>query len=192
MPKHQQHATPPRDRLLETATRLFLEQGVPHVGINQVTEEAQVARMTLYNNFASKDELVLAVFEREAEVRRSSILSVQSTLEGPFEKVLALFVVALELANLKGFRGCTFINLAIEAAAPESSMHRLAKTHKKWILDNLIEHLTPDLFADPDTLARQILVLWDGGIVGAYVQQTDDPIRAARDATRILMRSAVL
>jgi hypothetical protein len=56
----------------------------------------------------------------------------------------------------------------------------------------LIEHLTPDLFADPDTLARQILVLWDGGIVGAYVQQTDDPIRAARDATRILMRSAVL
>lgn len=190
MPNQKPASYMPRDRLLETARTLFLEQGVPHVGINKVTAEADVARMTLYNNFASKDALVLAVFEQEAELRRASIAAVQDTLEGPFEKVLALFVVALELASVKGFRGCAFINLAIEAAVPDSAMHRLAKTHKDWIRDNLVGHLTPDVFTAPETLARQILVLWDGGIVGAYVQQSDDPIHAARDAARVLMRSA--
>jgi AcrR family transcriptional regulator len=190
MPNLKQPSFSPRDRLLDTARTLFLEQGVPHVGINKVTDEARVARMTLYNNFASKDDLVLAVFEQEAEIRRASISAVQATLEGPFEKVLALFVVALELASLKGFRGCAFVNLAIEAAAPDSAMHNLAKAHKKWILSNLMEHLTPHAFANPGILAQQILVLWDGGIVGAYVQQSDDPIHAARDAARTLMRSS--
>lgn len=190
MPKSNQASSIPRDRLLETARTLFLQQGVPHVGINKVTAMADVARMTLYNNFASKDALVLAVFEQEAELRRASISAVQDTLDGPLERVLALFVVALELASVKGFRGCAFINLAIEAAAPDSAMHSLAKTHKDWILDNLIGHLKTDVFTAPETLARQILILWDGGIIGAYVQQSDDPIHSARDAARVLMRCA--
>lgn len=190
MSKITTHKTAPRDRLLETARNLFLEQGVPHVGINLVTKVADVARMTLYNNFASKDELVLAVFEQEADRRRISILSTQATLEDPFEKVLAFFAVALELANLNGFRGCAFINLAIEAASPDSAMHKLTKDHKDWIFDNLVGHLAPEAFSNPEMLARQILALWDGAIVGAYVQQTDDPINAARDAARILLQSA--
>lgn len=180
-----------RDRLIETARALFLHHGVPNVGINRVIAEADVARMTLYNHFPSKDDLVLAVFEREAELRRESISSVQDTLEGPFEKVLALFTVALDLARLEGFRGCAFLNLAIEVAAPDGRQHALAQAHKAWILDNVTRHLLPEIFADPQTLARQIVVLWDGGVVGAYIQQCDAPICAARDAARALMRGAV-
>lgn len=179
-----------RDRLIDTARRLFTQHGVPHVGINRVIEEAGIARMTLYNHFASKDDLVAAAFEQEVEIRRQSISAVQDGLEGSFEKVLALFVVALELAGLKGFRGCAFVNLAIEAAAPDSALHSLAKAHKDWILENIKGHLHAGPFSDPETLARQILVLWDGGIVGAYVHQSDAPIQAARDAARALMRSA--
>lgn len=181
-----------RDRLIETARSLFLQHGVPNVGINRVIDEASVARMTLYNHFASKDDLVLAVFEREAEIRRASISSVQDTLEGPFEKVLALFTVALDLAGLEGFRGCAFLNLAIEAAAPDGRQHALAQAHKDWIFDNVSGHLSPNVFADPQALAHQLVVLWDGGIVGAYVQQSDAPICAARDAARALMRGAAL
>lgn len=190
MPKNLSHTLPPRDRLIKSARRLFLEHGVPQVGINTVTAESKVARMTLYNNFKSKDDLVFAVFEQETELRRASIVSVQSRLDSPFEKALALFVVALELASLKGFRGCAFINLTIETASPDSKLHKLAKAHKDWILGNLTDHLTPSVFRKPEILARQILVLWDGGIVGAYVQQDDEPIHSARDAARVLMKSA--
>src|SRR5262249_20346191 len=61
----------PRDRLIDTAASLFYERGLPNVGINEVTERAGVARMTLYNNFDSKEALALAAFERQAEARRA-------------------------------------------------------------------------------------------------------------------------
>ena len=179
-----------RDRLIETARRLFTQHGVPQVGINRVIKEAGIARMTLYNHFASKDELVAAAFEQEVALRRKSITAAQDGVDAPFEKVLVLFVVALELANLKGFRGCAFVNLAIEAAAPDSALHGISKGHKDWILSNITKHLPATTFAEPETLARQILVLWDGGIVQAYLLQSDAPIHAARDAARTLMRSA--
>jgi len=175
---------------METARQLFLTEGVPQTGINTVTAKADVARMTLYNNFASKDDLILAVFEKEAELRREAIQATQASLDGPVERVLALFVVALDLAAQKGFRGCAFINLAIEAAAPDSALHSLAKQHKVWIAGNIRTQLGQDTFADPETLAEQIAVLWDGGVVGAYVHQSDAPIRTAQAAARMLMRGA--
>ncbi|CAN0604045.1 unnamed protein product, partial [Ectocarpus sp. 12 AP-2014] len=170
MPKNLSET--PRDRLLETARTLFLTNGVPNTGINTVTAQADVARMTLYNNFASKDALVQAVFESEAERRRETIALAQEASEDPIERVLALFGVALELASQKGFRGCAFINLVVESAAPDSALHKLAKQHKVWIFKNLRDQLCEGAFADPDTLARQICILWDGGIVGAFMQQS--------------------
>jgi AcrR family transcriptional regulator len=179
-----------RNRLIETARELFVGDGIPQTGINKVTSRADVARMTLYNNFASKDDLIVAVFEREAELRRDAIQAAQEDLEGPFERVLALFVVAEEVASQKGFRGCAFINLAIEAAAPGSALHALAQQQKTWIRTNIQSQLSDGTFSDSDTLAEQIAVLWDGGIVGAYVHQSDRPIRLAREAARTLMRVA--
>src|SRR6056297_3728572 len=179
-----------RNRLIETARELFVGDGIPQTGINKVTSRADVARMTLYNNFASKDDLIVAVFEREAEIRRESIQATQEDLEGPFERVLALFLVAEDVASQKGFRGCAFINLAIEAAAPDSALHALAQQHKAWITANIRVQLGDGVFSDTDVLADQIAVLWDGGIVGAYVHQSDRPLRSAREAAQTLMRAA--
>src|SRR6056297_180411 len=179
-----------RNRLIETARELFVGDGIPQTGINKVTSRADVARMTLYNNFASKDDLIVAVFQREAELRRDAIHATQEDLEGPFECVLALFHVAEDVASHKGFRGCAFINLAIEAAAPDSALHLLAQEHKTWINANIRTQLGEGMFSDPDALAQQIAVLWDGGIVGAYVHQSSRPIHLARDAARKLMRAA--
>ena len=182
----------PKDRLLEAARELFLRDGIPSTGINTVTAKANVARMTLYNNYASKNDLVFAVFEREAEIRRNAILSTQEKLEGPIERILALFSVAQEIVTLKGFRGCAFINLAIEAAAPDSALHSLAKKHKDWIRENIKIQLLLGDIPGSGPLADQICVLWDGGIVGAYVHQSERPILVARDAARTLIGSGVL
>ena len=50
-------------RLLDAAARLFYADGIAATGINAITAEAGVARMSLYNNFASKEELMLAYLE---------------------------------------------------------------------------------------------------------------------------------
>lgn len=179
-----------KDRLLETARKLFLRDGVPQTGINSVTAQADVARMTLYNNFASKDDLVLAVFTAEMQLRRQIIQSAQDAADDPVDKVLALFDVSLDIASQKDFRGCAFINLSIETAAPDSALHQLAKAHKDWVRQNITTHLRDAGFAAPEDLAGQISVLWDGASVGAYIHQSTAPIRMARDAARTLIAAA--
>ena len=56
-----------RERILETAERLFYAEGIRAVGVDRIIAEAGVAKMTLYNHFASKDDLILAALQhREA------------------------------------------------------------------------------------------------------------------------------
>ncbi|MDH4248593.1 MAG: TetR/AcrR family transcriptional regulator [Deltaproteobacteria bacterium] len=51
----------PRERLLQTASRLFYAQGVANVGIPEIIREAGIARMTLYYHFPSKEDLIREV-----------------------------------------------------------------------------------------------------------------------------------
>ena len=104
----------PRDRLIDTAAALFYERGLPNVGINEVTERAGVARMTLYNNFDSKEALALAAFERQAEARRALFMKRLDRARTAAEAVKAMFDVSEQLATEPGFRGCAFTNVAVQ------------------------------------------------------------------------------
>ncbi|MGL4609586.1 MAG: TetR/AcrR family transcriptional regulator, partial [Trueperaceae bacterium] len=53
-----------REQILETATRLFYQQGFRAVGIDTIIAESGVAKMTLYKHFPSKDDLIVAYLER--------------------------------------------------------------------------------------------------------------------------------
>src|SRR3954463_1994362 len=104
----------PRDRLIDTAADLFYERGLPNVGINEVTDRAGVARMTLYNNFDSKEALALAAFERQAEGRKSLIEKRLKQARTPSDAVKAMFDVSEQLAKKSSFRGCPFINVVVQ------------------------------------------------------------------------------
>ena len=56
-----------RDRLLAAAAECFYNHGVNGTGIDAITAAAGVAKMSLYNNFASKDDLVLAYLQARHE-----------------------------------------------------------------------------------------------------------------------------
>ncbi|MCB1522330.1 MAG: TetR/AcrR family transcriptional regulator [Hyphomicrobiaceae bacterium] len=171
-------------RLVATAQKEFVSRGT-WLGINDVIAAAGVARRSLYNNFTSKSDLVRAAFEAEAAERRAAIDRIQKDCATPRARILALFDLLEGLAVREGFRGCAFINLAVETADPESELHALAKRHKDWIS----ARITGDVVAmgRKKALAEQIRLLWDGAIVGAYVQGSMGPIRAARAAAGVLL-----
>ncbi|HIP77475.1 MAG TPA: TetR/AcrR family transcriptional regulator, partial [Kiloniellaceae bacterium] len=56
-----------REHLVDTATQLFSRHGYRATGIDTILAEAGVAKMTLYNHFKSKDELILASLRRSDE-----------------------------------------------------------------------------------------------------------------------------
>src|ERR1700730_16060490 len=96
----------PRDRLIDTAGDLFYERGLPNVGINEVTERAGVARMTLYNNLDSQDALALAASDRRAEARRALFAKRLERARTASDAVKAMFDVSEQLATEPGFCGC--------------------------------------------------------------------------------------
>lgn len=179
-----------RARLIETARVLFTRRGLPNVGINEVLAEGRVAKRSLYQHFASKTDLALAAYEAETKARRDAIEEARMLHDDPSDRMLALFDVASDLAGRKGFRGCAFVNLAVETAAPGEALHALVRRHKKWIADLVLsdlQELRPDLSdAERCELAEQVRVLWDGGVVGTYVHGSLSPIRAARAAAERL------
>lgn len=179
-----------RARLVTVASDLFYRKGIPNVGINEIIEASAVARMTLYNHFSSKDELVAAVLTQRKEERQQGIAVALSRPRNSRSKVLAAFDYLAALAGEPNFRGCAFVNAAVERADPGDPIHRLVARHKAWIAGEFEAIARAAHWPRPDLLARQLLVLWDGAAVGAYLQGNADPVVAARAAANALLPPA--
>ena len=70
------------ERLLDIATRMFLEQGFEATSIDALAEAASIGKATLYARYADKDALF-------ADVLRRRILEVYGSLEAEFATALA-------------------------------------------------------------------------------------------------------
>ena len=180
-------APTPRDRLIDTAAELFYSRGLPNVGINEVTERAGVARMTLYNNFDSKEALALAAFERQAEARRALIEKRLGRARTASAAVKAMFDVSEQFATGSRFRGCPFINVAVQDPRLKGPMHALVRAHKDWIRARFRDIAARAGHRKPATAAQQLLALLDGASVEAFIQGSVEPIRASKQAAEILL-----
>src|SRR5690242_21926410 len=97
-----------KERILDTASRLFYDQGYHVTGINQIIEEADIARASLYNHFASKTELLLAYLDRTHEEWFAELDRYLADFPAPKEKLLALFDFRIQRQRSLGYKGCHF------------------------------------------------------------------------------------
>ena len=106
-----------RQRIVETAERLFYAEGVRAVGIDRIIAEAEVAKMSLYNHFASKDDLILAVLEyREQKFDALFEKWMQKHVKAGMNRLEAFFAALKDWFASSSFRGCMFINAQVELA----------------------------------------------------------------------------
>lgn len=189
---------PARERLVETATRLFNEGGYHATGIDLILAEAGVAKMTLYNNFPSKDDLIAEVLRRRAEAFREWLVAWVARVEAghPRERLLAVFdaLAAWHGSAPDGpglpFKGCFFVRAAGEYPERDHALHRLAGESKQAVVD-LLRDLAVDLGArEPDVLAEQLGMLVEGATVAALTRGRSDAARIARRAAATLLDAA--
>ncbi|TWP37587.1 TetR/AcrR family transcriptional regulator [Leekyejoonella antrihumi] len=183
-------ALPARERILAAATRMFYHQGITNTGIDAVIESAGVAKMSLYRHFGSKDQLIVECLARlDTRYHNWFVEQVENHDVEPTERVLSVFDVLDEWFHDDHFRGCAFINATVELADRSHPARQPAMAHKRRnreYVEQLVERA--DL-PDPPVLARQIMLLIEGAIVTALVQEDLDAALDAKDVARHLLEA---
>jgi AcrR family transcriptional regulator len=177
-----------RERLLAAAQELFYEEGINTVGIDRVIERAGVAKASLYNAFGSKDELIRAYLTARHEARVARVTARLAQVESPREKILSLFDDMRESAANAGYRGCAFVRANAELRS-EESVKTVCTVSRDW-LRNLLGELSAAAGArDPASLARQLVLLYDGAAVSSQMEGNSGAAQSAREAAISLMQA---
>lgn len=177
-----------RERLLATARGLFMRRGASNVGINDVTGTAGVARMTLYNNFPSKEALILAVYEELAEATLRGLREMETTGQSEERRVLGVFDHLDGKSHGADYRGCPFIHASMQAAEPSGPLHALVHSYKRALREHVFG-LLDERRADHADLADQILLLLDGAVTEAYLKGVANPVGSAKRAAVTLLNA---
>ncbi|GAA1620748.1 TetR/AcrR family transcriptional regulator [Nonomuraea maheshkhaliensis] len=180
-----------RERLLEAADELFYSEGIQTVGIDRVIEHAGVAKASLYNTFKSKEGLVCAYLEHRFARRRDRVARAMTRFRTPREQVLGVFDALGETFTDPQYNGCAFARATSEAPE-DSAIRKVAEDYRVWIRDLFAGLLAASGCADPDTLARQFLLLYDGAAQSANLDHDPSAATTARAAASVLLDAAPL
>jgi AcrR family transcriptional regulator len=180
-----------KQRVLETADRLFYQDGIRAVGIDRIIAEAGVAKMTLYTYFPSKDDLIVAVLQyREAQVLAFFRAAMARHAPRTKDPLRAFFAALKEWFESPGFRGCAFQNAAAELADPAHPGTQVVRDHKRRFADLLRGVVAEAAGPGAATLAPAIALLVEGAVVTALIHGTPDAAEVAREAAWQLLEGA--
>jgi len=188
------HTAGPRahEHLLRAAGELFYRQGVRAVGIEAVVERAGVNKMSLYRQFSSKDDLVVAYLKR-ADARFFERLE-NSFAKHPGEpaKQLQQYVDDLtERASVGDYRGCPFVNVATEFPDAAHPARACVADNKTRLVARLTDLAAQAGAADPTALANALALLVEGVYAASQTYGPGcGPVRAASVVAAQLIEAA--
>ena len=158
------------------------------MGIDRIIAESEVAKMTLYNHFASKDDLILAVLKfREEKVDAMFQRSMDRHMKKGMGRLEAFFAALKGWFQSPGFRGCAFINASVELADADHAASQFSTAHKTRFHEMLRDIIRETSGAKAATLAPAIALLVEGAIVTAVMEQTSDSADVAKEAAFALV-----
>ncbi len=177
-----------RARLLAVASDLFYRHGIRSVGIDQVIAEANVAKMSLYRSFASKDELAAAYLKERDRLYWLWWESVTGEHPGaPRDQLLALFRALSKLPARPGWRGCPFTNAATEFPEPDHPARRVAEDNKRQLRRRLADLARSAGAREPESLGDQLVLLFEGVYSSAQTFGAASPAKRVVQAAEALL-----
>ncbi len=181
-----------RDHLVETALGLFMRDGFHATGIDRILAEAGVAKMTLYNNFHSKEALIVAALERHDAAFVDWLQSrVEALADAPGDRLLALFDALDEWVSGDDYHGCPFMKACGEFDDVEDPVHAAALAHKRRVFIYVRELAEAAGADDPARLAGELFLLIEGAMIVAQMTRDRSTARRARAAAEVLVAATL-
>ncbi|WP_133651112.1 TetR/AcrR family transcriptional regulator [Paraburkholderia flava] len=191
-PRTQMAGHEAQTHLLDAAAELFYREGVRAVGVDAVVERAGVNKMSLYRQFSSKDDLVVAYLERSDEgFFRRFERSVAKHPGEPVKQIAQYFEDLLSRASVPDYRGCPFVNVSAEFPDPAHPARQCVARNKTKLMARLTELATEARADDPVALANALALLIEGIYAASQTYgPTSGPVAvAARVAAQLVSAS---
>jgi AcrR family transcriptional regulator len=174
----KQRGQPVTDKILDTAEKLFYNQGYNITGINQVIAEADIAKASLYKHFDSKADLMLAYMQRFHQQWLDRLESSIMKEPDPKQKLLVVFDHMIERQLYRQYGGCAFVKANNEAGQSDERILteiQNAKHNFKELIKTLVLNSGHKKMLTDQELSEMIFLMTEGGIVAASIfKQTED------------------
>jgi AcrR family transcriptional regulator len=180
-----------RDCILDVAARLFYEQGVHAVGLQQVIDEYGCGKNLLYREFPSKDDLVVAWLERSYRDWDAHMAEITAPhADDPAAQLVAIIRSAADEVAQPGYRGCSLRKTHLEFPDPGHPAHRIAVRYVEDLRHRLHDLAHRAGARDPDVLADRLLLILDGLLTNGAVLGASGAAGAAVGLAEELVREA--
>jgi AcrR family transcriptional regulator len=158
----------PRERILAAARELFYRRGIHAVGVDAIAAAAGTNKMTLYRHFASKDVLIAAcLIELTQEFDAAWNVIAAAHGGDPKGQLLAWLRHVCDFKENEAARGCALANAAVELPDMDHPARRVIREHKAAVRERLIGLCRDARLADPERLADEIFLIYEGARVTA-------------------------
>ncbi|AOJ67571.1 MULTISPECIES: TetR/AcrR family transcriptional regulator [Burkholderia] len=181
-----------QQHLLRAAQELFYQEGIRAVGVEAVVERAGVNKMSLYRQFASKDELVLAYLDRMDTCFFERFDASAAKHPGdPKAQLVQYFDDLAQRASQPGYRGCPFLNVATEFSNLEHPARLAVADNKGRLMARLVALSEAAGAREPQALADALALLIEGIYAASQTYRPGaSPIGGAPRAARQLIDAA--
>lgn len=171
-----------RDRLLDAAHDVFAIKGVHGASVEEICEAAGFTRGALYSNFADKEELTLALLERQRNrlLAQIDLTTITEDMVETIEQLLRhhqpdreFYLIQSEL-TLHALREPAVARPALEA-------DRALRGRLESLLTTGMARLGLEPVVSVTDLAEAVLAISDRSVKTSYLEpETTDPLRLAR------------
>ncbi|WP_328877554.1 TetR/AcrR family transcriptional regulator [Streptomyces sp. NBC_00299] len=158
-----------RDRLLDAAAELFYRDGVS-IGVEALCRTAGVSKRSMYQLFASKDEVLAASLARQLPAYEAQLAPGDQDAGTPRQRILHVFERLEKASTEPAYHGCPYLAALVELKDPEHPASVVARGAKEWMRDFLRARAQEGGARDPELLARQLMLVFDGASARAGTQ----------------------
>ena len=181
----------PKDKVFQTAARLFYQHGYRAVGVDTIAAESGIGKMTLYRHYPSKDDLIVAYLKDSNDEFWNYFEQSTKDVLAPRKKLLAFFQGLQDYVTTPACYGCPFLNIATEYPETDYPGHQVALEHKQSVRARFRQLAKEAGAAKPEVLADQLFLLMDGAYMASRMFGAKNPAAHVAEAARVLIDSAL-
>lgn len=177
-----------KDRILRVASELFYMEGIRAVGIDRIIKESGVAKASFYRSFATKDDLAVAYLEHRDELKLDRLEKLKARYPGsPKAQLEGLIRDVSEQMKKPDYRGCPFLNAAVEFPDPDHPAHVKLLEIQRSFWSRVQELARESGAQQPEELTAQLRMLYDGFVMKRYLDRSDLDGEYFRKAAELLL-----